>query len=64
LNAGNKFEIQATKNQKECTNKIRKAVSKGQIVLKSKAFRELKAERTREYVSISIAGTTPLMSVR
>ena len=35
-----------------------------QIVFESKAFRELKAERTRQYVSISIRGTTQLSDIR
>jgi hypothetical protein len=34
------------------------------ITLKGKAFRGLKAERTPQYVSISIRETTPPLSVR
>jgi hypothetical protein len=39
-------------------------VSKPQIRFKGKAFRKLKAERTREYVSISICGTTQPLGLR
>ena len=39
-------------------------VSKPQIAFESKASRELKTERTRKYVSISICGTTRLSDAR
>jgi len=39
-------------------------VSKRQIAFESKASRELKTERTRQYVSISIRGTTQLSDAR
>jgi hypothetical protein len=39
-------------------------VSKPQIRFKGKASRELKTERTRKYVSISIRGTTQLSDIR
>ena len=39
-------------------------VSKCQIIFESKASRELKTERTRKYVSISICGTTLLSDIR
>ena len=35
-----------------------------QIMFESKAFRGLKTERTRQYVSISIRGTTQLSDIR
>jgi hypothetical protein len=38
--------------------------SKRQIMFESKASRELKTERTRKYVSISIRGTTQLSDIR
>ena len=38
--------------------------SKPQIMFESKASRELKTERTRQYVSISIRGTTQLSDIR
>jgi hypothetical protein len=37
---------------------FQEVVSKPQIVFEGKASRELKAERTRKYVSISFRGTT------
>jgi hypothetical protein len=39
-------------------------VSKPQIRFKGKASRGLKTERTRQYVSISIGGTTPPLGLR
>jgi hypothetical protein len=39
-------------------------VSKPQIMFESKASRGLKTERTRQYVSISIHGTTQLSDIR
>jgi hypothetical protein len=39
-------------------------VSKPQIRFKGKASRELETERTREYVSISICGTTQPLGLR
>ena len=39
-------------------------VSKCQIMFESKASRELKTERTRQYVSISIRGTTQSWALR
>jgi hypothetical protein len=39
-------------------------VSKPQIRFKGKASRELKTERTRKYVSISICGTTQPLDLR
>jgi hypothetical protein len=39
-------------------------VSKPQIMFESKASRGLKTERTRQYVSISICGTTQLSDIR
>ena len=41
-----------------------KVVSKPQIRFKGKASRGLKTERTRQYVSISIRGTTPPLGLR
>ena len=39
-------------------------VAKPQIMFESKASRELKTERTRQYVSISIRGATLLSDIR
>ena len=39
-------------------------VSKPQIMFESKASHELKTERTRQYVSISIRGITQLSDIR
>jgi hypothetical protein len=39
-------------------------VSKPQIMFESKTSRGLKTERTRQYVSISIRGTTQLSDIR
>ena len=50
------------------TNEVRicylELVSKPQIRFKGKASRELETERTREYVSISICGTTQPLGLR
>ena len=43
---------------------IVEVVSKPQIMFESKASRGLKTERTRQYVSISICGTTQLSDIR
>jgi hypothetical protein len=43
---------------------ILEVVSKPQIMFESKASHELKTERARQYVSISISGTTLLSDIR
>ena len=44
--------------------RLLEVVLKPQIRFKGKAPREFKAERTREYVSISIRGTTQPLGLR
>jgi hypothetical protein len=42
----------------------KEAVSKPQIRFKGKAFRALEAERTLQYMSISMGGTTQPLSLK
>ena len=46
------------------TTKSVEVVSKAQIMFESMASRGLKTERTRQYVSISIRGTTQLSDIK